>query len=163
MSDAEPGSTPGDLYQRLCTLCNEELPLGCFRSRAGVCTWCAFSSMERRATARWRDIRKGRPERLRIFQPEFVAWYVDQPDCCVYCGLTMAEVKRLRLRTVGGYFVSWDIDRIDPTRAYEPGNLALSCLVCNRAKGPDLTAEEARVVGAAMRRVWDARLAAVGF
>jgi 5-methylcytosine-specific restriction endonuclease McrA len=98
--------------------------------------------------------------------PEFVAWYVRQPDCCAYCGLTMVEAKRLRLRirlrTAGGYFVSWDIDKIDPSRPYELGNLALSCFACNTAKGAHLTAAEARIVGQAMRRVWDARLEAVG-
>lgn len=55
--------------------------------------------------------------------PELVAWYVKQPDCCAYCGLTMAEAKRLRLRTAGGYFVSWDIDKIDPSRPYELARL----------------------------------------
>jgi 5-methylcytosine-specific restriction endonuclease McrA len=170
MIDPELGPTgplsstpaPGDLQQILCPRCGEELPLGCFRSRARVCTWCAWSSMEQRAKARWRDIRKRAPTRLQMSRPEFVAWYVDQPDCCAYCGLTMPEAKRLRLRTAGGYFVSWDIDRIDPTRPYEPGNLALSCFACNTAKGAHLTAEEARIVGEAMRRVWDARLEAVG-
>ncbi len=132
--------------------------MGCFRSGAKVCTWCDWSSMEQRAKARWRDIQKRAPTRLRMSRPEFVAWYVDQPDCCAYCGLTIAEAKRLRLRTAGGYFVSWDIDRIDPTRPYEAGNLALSCFACNTAKGAHLTAEEARIVGEAMRRVWDARL-----
>ncbi len=151
-----------DPQQRLCPRCGEELPLGCFRSGARVCTWCAWSSMERRARARWRDIRKRAPTLLRMSLPEFVGWYVDQPDCCAYCSLTIAEAKRLRLRTAGGYFISWDIDRIDPTRPYEPGNLALSCFGCNTAKGAHLTAEEARIVGEAMRRVWDARLEEVG-
>ncbi len=95
-------------------------------------------------------------------EQEFVAWYLEQPDCCTYCGLTIAEVKRLRLMTRSGYYVSWDIDRIDPSRLYEPGNLALSCFACNTAKGAHLTAEEARIVGQAMRQVWDARLEAVG-
>ncbi len=72
-------------------------------------------------------------------EQEFVAWYLEQPDCCTYCGLTIAEVKRLRLMTRSGYYVSWDIDRIDPSRLYEPGNLALSCFACNTAKGAHLT------------------------
>jgi 5-methylcytosine-specific restriction endonuclease McrA len=144
--------------QRTCPRCEEELPVRCFRSGARVCSWCAWSDAEKRANARWRDIRKRAPALLRISLPEFVAWYVDQPDCCTYCGLTIAEVKRLRLKTAGGYFVSWDIDRIDPTRGYASGNLALSCFACNRAKGSHLTAEETRVVGQAMRRVWDDRL-----
>jgi 5-methylcytosine-specific restriction endonuclease McrA len=99
--------------------------------------------MEKRARARWRDIRKRATTLLSL--PEFVAWYVDQPDCCAYCGLTFAEAKRLRLKTAGGYFVSWDIDRIDPARGYELGNLALSCFACNTAKGAHLTAAETRI------------------
>ncbi len=153
-------AAPSDPQQRLCPRCGEELPLGCFREGVKVCTWCDYSSMERRARARWRDLGKG--ERLRMSEHEFVAWYVEQPDCCAYCGLTIAEVKRLRLMARRGYYVSWDIDRIDPSRLYEPGNLALSCFACNTAKGAHLTTEEARIVGQAMRRVWDARLEAVG-
>jgi hypothetical protein len=118
--------------------------------------------MEQRARARWRDIRKRASTRLDVSLAEFVAWYVEQPDRCTYCGLTMAQAKRLRLRTAGGYFVSWDIDRIDPACPYESGNLALSCFACNTAKGAHLTAQEARIVGEAMRRVWDARLQAIG-
>jgi 5-methylcytosine-specific restriction endonuclease McrA len=147
-----------DPQQRRCPRCGEELPLGCFRRSAKVCTWCAWSDMEKRARARWRDIRKRAPTRLRISLPEFVAWYTDQPDRCAYCGLTIAEAKRLRLKSAGGYFVSWDIDKIDPNGGYEPGNLALSCFACNTAKGAHLTAEEARIVGKALRQVWDARL-----
>jgi hypothetical protein len=55
--------------------------------------------------------------------------------------------------------VSWDVDRIDSSRPYEPGNLALSCFVCNMAKGDMLSAAEARIVGEAVGRVWRARLA----
>jgi 5-methylcytosine-specific restriction endonuclease McrA len=55
--------------------------------------------------------------------------------------------------------VSWDIDRLDPSRGYELDNIVLSCSVCNTAKGAYLTGEEAKVVGKAIRRVWDARLA----
>src|SRR6266487_2817390 len=160
-------AAPGDPQQRLCPGCGEELPLDCFRKDVKVCTWCDYSSMERRARARWGDIRKRAirkrvPALLGMSLPQFVAWYVEQPDCCAYCGLTIAEAKRLRLRTTFGYYVSWDIDRIDPNRSYEPGNLALSCFACNTAKGAHLTAEEARIVGQAMRQVWDARLEAVG-
>ena len=103
-----------------------------------------------------------RPAMTLTFLAKFAAWYVDQPDSCAYCGLTIAEAKRLRLRIASGYVIAWDIDRIDPTRPYEPGNLALSCFACNRAKGAHLTAEEARIIGEAMRRVWDRRLEAVG-
>jgi 5-methylcytosine-specific restriction endonuclease McrA len=118
--------------------------------------------MERRAVYRWRDIRKRTHDLLLLSQADFVAWYVDQPDRCAYCGLTRTEAKRLRLRVRGprgGYLVSWDIDRLEPSRGYELDNLVLSCSVCNTAKGAYLTGEEAKMVGKAIRRVWDARLA----
>jgi hypothetical protein len=89
---------------------------------------------------------------------EFVEWYVAQEDRCAYCGLTYAELKKLRIRRGGGYSVAWDIDRIDSARPYERGNLALSCFVCNMAKGDQLSGEEARLVGSAIRNVWRARL-----
>jgi len=54
--------------------------------------------------------------------------------------------------------VGWDIDRIDSSGAYELGNLALSCFVCNMAKGDILSADEARIIGAAVKQIWTERL-----
>jgi ribosomal protein L37E len=148
-----------------CSECGEDLSPDWFRKTEKVCSWCAYSSTKRRAEARWKDIqkrelRKGPLSRLRITKEEFVAWYEQQPDLCSYCGLSRDEAKLLRLRTGhgGGYYVSWDIDRIDPARGYESGNLALSCFACNTAKGRYLSGEEARIIGQAMRQVWNLRL-----
>jgi hypothetical protein len=95
---------------------------------------------------------------VKISLDDFVAWYKDQSDCCAYCGLSFAELKKLRIKRRGGYCVAWDIDRIDSSRDYEPGNLALSCFVCNMAKGDMLSSAEARIIGQAVRQVWMARL-----
>src|SRR3954471_21348834 len=122
MIDAKSGSTAGvessahrsrEPEQRRCPRCGDQLALGCFRSDANICSWCAWSDVEKRAKARWGDIHKRAPTRLSISRPQFVKWYAKQRDCCAYCGLTMAEAKQLRLRTARGYFVSWDIDKIE--------------------------------------------------
>jgi hypothetical protein len=116
--------------------------------------------MEKRAKARYADKRKGAQHRLHIEKAEFVSWYTAQSDECAYCGLTFPELKRLRLRKGKGYCVSWDIDCIEPIKGYSEGNLALSCFVCNMAKGNTLSVQEMKVVGHAVREVWRARLAA---
>jgi 5-methylcytosine-specific restriction endonuclease McrA len=114
--------------------------------------------MRRRAKYRYGDIRKLRKTRLAVGKRQFVDWYVKQGDRCAYCGLTFDQIKQLRIRRAGGYFVAWDIDRIDSSLPYKLRNLALACFVCNMAKGDVLTANEARIIGRAVRKVWHARL-----
>lgn len=150
---------------RQCGVCQVEHPLDAFRSGRADCTWCHFSSMEKRAVERYKDKkradarRQDRPARLLIDQPEFVSWYVSQPDCCHYCGTTFEELRKLRLRRSSwGYYVSWDIDRLDSTKPYQAGNMALSCFMCNMAKGDYLSASEARVLAKAVREIVLARL-----
>lgn len=147
---------------RTCPMCREQLPEDCFRKGASLCVWCAWSDKSKRARARYRDKQKLAKNRLSITMDDFVAWYEAQDDRCAYCRLTFAELKTLRIKRGGGYSVSWDIDRIDSSRPYEPGNLALSCFVCNMAKGDILSAAEARVIGEAIRGVWRARLVGAG-
>ena len=130
--------------------------------------------MEKRARARFHDKEradriaekavnaKSKPwtPKLKISEKQFVAWYCAQPDACHYCGVTYDDLHRLRLRRGGfGYFVSWDIDRIDSSKAYQEGNLALSCFVCNMAKGNLFTEMEAQELGKAVRKVYKRRLA----
>ena len=146
-----------------CKTCDERLPTDAYRqSGKGSCKWCEWAPMEKRAAARYADKARAHVvERLQISKPAFVRWYCSQPDCCHYCGLTMPEVKRLRLRRGGfGHFVSWDVDRKDSSKPYQRGNMVLSCFICNMAKGNLLTEAEAKVVGGAVRRVFRARLRA---
>ena len=149
-----------NISTRTCPTCDERLPHDCFRKNAKACVWCVWASMSKRAAARYSDKRKLAKDRLKVSKAEFIAWYVGEPDHCKYCGLTFAELKRLQIRRQGGYSVAWDIDRIDSRKPYERDNLALSCFVCNMAKGDMLSGEEARIVGRAVRRVWRARLTA---
>jgi hypothetical protein len=146
------------MEMRACPACSEELPSDAFRKGARSCVWCAWADPIKRAKARYRDKQKLPSGRLRITLPEFVAWYAAQEDRCAYCGITFAELRSLRIKRGGGYSVAWDIDRVDSSRPYEAGNLALSCFVCNMAKGDQLSPSEARLVGEAVREVWRARL-----
>src|SRR5437667_5477078 len=98
---------------RPCPTCGKALPVDSFRKGDEACVWCMWSSMTKRATYRYRDKRKLAKERLHLTQAEFIAWYEQQADCCAYCGLTFAELKRLTIKRGGGYSVGWDIDRID--------------------------------------------------
>ncbi len=149
-----PRATP-DL---ICVACGQVMAANCFRKGAKHCVWCVYESPERRARARYSDKLKGAPTRLNIDREAFVRWYCAQLDSCAYCGLNYRELRELRIRRRGGYCVAWDIDRMDSSRQYEEGNLALSCFVCNMAKGDMLSAGEAKIIGAAVRLVWDGKL-----
>ncbi|MEQ3722468.1 hypothetical protein [Alcanivorax sp.] len=152
-----------------CHRCNEDLPEDAFRKNAkGVCTWCEWSDPEKRAKARYRDKvvadrkRKGSDKRVNISEEKFISWYIGQDDTCHYCGVTLEEIKRLRLkRGMFGYFVSWDIDRKDSSKPYKEGNMVLSCFMCNMAKVSYFTEGEGRLLGQAVRKIIEARLAEV--
>jgi hypothetical protein len=144
---------------RLCIGCKEQMPNDSFRKGKDVCVWCEYSKMEKRAKARHADKkRKATKWPITISKDEFVEWYLSQKDECSYCGLKFSQLKQLKLKHYGGYYVSWDIDRVDSTRPYEIGNLALSCFLCNTAKSNYLSGSEAKIVGAAMRKILNARL-----
>ena len=145
---------------RKCQSCGELMPEDAFRKNRADCVWCQFCDMEKRAKARYADKQKSSQHRLYIEKDDFVSWYTAQNDECSYCGLTFPELKRLKLRKGKGYCVSWDIDCIEPKEGYSAGNLALSCFVCNMAKGNTLTAQETKRIGRAVLDVWRARLEA---
>jgi 5-methylcytosine-specific restriction endonuclease McrA len=146
------------MLKRECPCCHEKVPADSFRKKKRMCVWCEWGNPEKRAKARYSDIRKRAGHKLEIGRRAFVEWYKEQEDRCAYCGLSIAEVKSLRIKHGRGYFVSWDIDRLDPSRPYEPDNLALACFVCNMAKGDLLSPAEARTIGRAVRQVWKGRL-----
>jgi len=150
---------------RRCQSCQVQMPADGFRKGQSVCVWCQFGSMEKRSKARYADKRRQYADKRRqstksitLTKEEFVNWYCRQKDECTYCGVTFSELKQLKLKNSGGYYVSWDIDRIDSSRPYEKGNLALSCFLCNTAKGNHLSGEEAKIVGSAIRKILRAKL-----
>lgn len=52
--------------------------------------------------------------------------------CCVYCG---AEPSGAITCKDGSTLHVSSVDRIDPTRGYEAGNVVPACLACNMGKG----------------------------
>lgn len=148
------------MQSRECRSCGDLTPEDAFRKGRSDCVWCQFADMEKRAKARYADKQKSAKHRLHIEKNEFVSWYTEQNDECAYCGLTFSELKELKLRKGKGYFVSWDIDCIEPKKGYAAGNLALSCFVCNMAKGNALAVQEMKAIGPAVLEVWRARLEA---
>jgi 5-methylcytosine-specific restriction endonuclease McrA len=149
-----------------CERCSEDLPRDAFRNGSEkICVWCQWAGPEKRALARFKDKSRTLTSKiaenraLGIKQEAFVAWYCGEKDACHYCGLKVEHLRRLRLRRGGfGYFVSWDIDRKDSAKPYVEGNLALSCFVCNMAKGNHFSEAEALTLGAAVREIFLARL-----
>lgn len=102
---SDPNTTPVDstsMQQRQCPRCRETMSADCFRKGAKNCVWCVFGSMRKRAKARYLDKLKLAPRRINIRDRAFVDWYEQQIDRCTYCGLTFAELKRLKIRRGGG-------------------------------------------------------------
>ena len=127
---------------------------GYVRKNSRFCTFCEWADPSKRARYRHGDITKGARAGTRwpvhITRNEFEIWYCREArinDACHYCG-----VDRIYLREAGSNLCSWHIDRMDNSRPYEEGNLALACDHCNTWKGAHRTYAEARSYGAARRR-----------
>jgi hypothetical protein len=78
----------------------------------------------------------------------FITWYTSQTRECCYCLRSEEEclkdnigVKRL------------SIERLDNTKGYIEGNLALACLLCNATKSDLFTEKEMLEIGTVIRRV----------
>ena len=81
-----------------------------------------------------------------IAKDEFIMWYNSQPRKCYYCGL---EESRLPLVSdvLNSRIYRLTIDRMDNSRGYERGNLALCCLRCNLIKADFFTPSEMEEIG----------------
>lgn len=88
-------------------------------------------------------------------QEEFLAWFESQPKVCSYCGLPEEELQTVK-DAYNNKTYRLSIDRLDSTRGYEKGNLALCCLRCNHIKGDFFSASEmARIGSNFVRRKWE--------
>ena len=89
---------------------------------------------------------KARGHKVKIRQEKFVEWYKLQQRKCCYCGL---EEKNLRLVSdaYNNRTFRLTVDRIDSSKDYVEGNLALCCLRCNHVKGDLFTQSEMEEIG----------------
>lgn len=81
-----------------------------------------------------------------ITKTEFVEWYKSQPRDCCYCGIKEKELQTLK-DAYNNKTYRLSIDRIDSSKNYEVGNLALCCLRCNHIKGNFFTQSEMVEIG----------------
>jgi hypothetical protein len=88
----------------------------------------------------------------------FQGWCDKQGRSCAYCGIAEADVralnllnrKKLRVEALG-------VDRIDNSQGYTFANMVLCCLGCNEVKGDGFTSADMKILGPAIRSVWDGR------
>jgi 5-methylcytosine-specific restriction endonuclease McrA len=81
---------------------------------------------------------------LKISKDDFVEWYNSQEKICFYCKRTFEETQSDELNRKVHRLT---IDRIDNSKGYERGNLALACLRCNAIKNNYFTKEEMLIIG----------------
>lgn len=97
----------------------------------------------------------------------FTAWYgEDSVDrACEWCKITKNEIIELieagqintkRLSTRGR---DMEVDRREPNKGYEEGNLALCCYWCNNAKTDEFSEEEFEPIGKSIGAAFRKRLA----
>ena len=109
----------------------------------------------RETQRRWTQTPKGvfkslknsiRGHKVLITQEMFAEWYQSQPKICCYCGITVEEMKLIPDRYNNKVF-RLTVDRLDSSKGYEEGNLALCCLRCNHIKGDFFTQSEMVEIG----------------
>jgi hypothetical protein len=79
---------------------------------------------------------------------EFIKWYDKQKKKCIYCGLTIEEIRKLPFpynRKNGKN--KYSIDRKDNTKGYFLDNIVLCCFTCNTIKNNFLSYEEMIKIG----------------
>jgi len=83
-------------------------------------------------------------------------------ETCAYCGITIHQVtelannQKLFKKNYRGW--SLEIDRKDSNKEYSLENCVMACYWCNNAKTDEFTYEEFKVVGKAIREIWERRL-----
>lgn len=83
--------------------------------------------------------------RVVITSEQFTEWYEAEPKQCYYCGIPADLLSRVAgFNTIHAQRLS--IDRLDNSRHYELGNIALACMRCNITKSNFFTAEEMKSI-----------------
>jgi 5-methylcytosine-specific restriction endonuclease McrA len=138
--------------KRTCSRCGEvkarkDFPLW-KRGLTSHCRECERRRSREKAESpavRFRKIRRRAQAENTSFgfsQEAFVAWYASQPRVCSYCGIE----EELLPSWVGKRWKKLTVDRVQPSEGYVPGNVALACMRCNRAKGDLLTGDQMREI-----------------
>jgi len=76
---------------------------------------------------------------------EFVDWYNKQKMECNYCDIPINLLKKIDW-VPNAYKHRFTIDRKNNSLGYILNNICLSCIVCNRIKGPYWTSKETKIM-----------------
>lgn len=103
----------------------------------------------------WSILRMDRAGR-KISKEDFVEWYNSQSRKCIYCNIEEEKIigTIFKKRKVSRL----QIDRKNPNKPYQKGNLALACPQCNWMKGSHLNFEEMKLVGQVLEQIRIKRL-----
>lgn len=84
--------------------------------------------------------------KVKMTQEEFVEWYKSQQKICCYCGIEDNQLQLVSDRFNNKTY-RLTVDRIDSSKDYQMGNIALCCLRCNHIKGDFFTQSEMVEIG----------------
>lgn len=84
--------------------------------------------------------------KVTISQEKFVEWYESQPRKCCYCGIAEEDIPKAGT-AFNTRVTRLTIDRVNSSKEYEEGNLALCCLRCNLTKSNFFTQSEMEEIG----------------
>ena len=90
--------------------------------------------------------RDGNLDLLRINQSNFLRWYDKQEKACYYCSMPLGLVGDIS-KSFGIPFRRLQIERKNPLRGYEKGNIVLACPLCNVVKQDIITYRGMREIG----------------
>jgi len=82
-----------------------------------------------------------------ISKEDFIKWYLETKQECVYCGLKQSEIIKYKklLPNTNAFYLS--LDRIDNSQGYLLNNICLACTRCNLIKNNFFSSEEMKQIG----------------
>lgn len=96
--------------------------------------------------------------KMKISEPDFLKWSRGRRRKCRYCAVRDEHVGDLKMKTqIGLNLDALGIDRLDPDKDYEINNIDFCCFGCNKAKGDVFSDREMKLIGKAIKKVWQQR------
>ncbi len=160
------------MTEKACTKCGVMKPLSEFGYRKTAKDKLAYRCLEcgRKASRAYsltppaiygaikkrQELKQKKP--FTITKEDFLEWFSNQSQECVYCGLKASELSLIDDRIIN-FSRRLTVDCIDNEKGYVSGNLAISCLRCNYLKNDFLSSDEMHEIGPKyVSPKWDAQL-----
>ncbi len=108
-----------------------------------------------------------RGKEFSLTEEDLKNWWLETPDLCEYCSITIEEYRRLRDFVISYIGENWEInrfkrffnlnnhakiddmtiDRVDNSKGYQLDNIVKSCWFCNSLKSDFYTGKEMKTIG----------------